>query len=733
MINPYSIPPLLTLCCFLGLAVLTLVRGRKTETNILFFILCVLGSFLYIDIFLVLNVKSDATALFISRADHLAIIYLFPVYVHFFHAYLNITNRKWFTSFAYACAFALMWLTPTPLYIESMHRHYFGYFARAGKLYPLFGLGSLFITIYVLILLYNAIRREKSSIRKNKLKYVFTGFGLMGLMNGLNVLPMHGYPVYPPGNLSFIPLIVFAVGLFKYDLLDMGILIKKSLVYSLLTAFLTGLYALVVMLAHNVFKDYYSPGSIYFPVIFFLMLTFIFGPLKTQIQKMVDRLFFKGKYDYQKTIKQVSRMIVSVLDFREIGKLLTETVTNAIQVDNCALYLQNDGDSGFAVCSAKGSRILTGEEAFIGCESSFIKLLEKCRRPLIRKNLMERSDDPEIQKVLSVMDSFHAEMALPMIFKESINGFIILGEKLSGDLYTPEDLDLLEILSIQSALAVQNTQAYKIIDGLNKGLEEKVEQRTRDLQNALDEKERAQEQLIRSESLAAIGQLVAGVAHELNNPLSSSTSLVQSVIEDLEKREKDNQPGQELISDLKFAEKELGRAKGVVASLLGLSRQSRTYFETVAINLVIKDALRILSNKLKKSDVVIIENYDNNLPDIKGNFANLGQVFLNIILNAFQAVDSKSGKIILSTYYNEPKKQVVFECTDNGPGVPESIRHDIFKPFYTTKDVGKGTGLGLYMCHEIAGRHGGTIALESPEGGGAKFVVRLPVDYSQKH
>lgn len=732
MINPYSIPPLLTLCCFLGLAVLTLVRGRKTEVNILFFILCLLGSFLYIDIFLVLNVKSDATALFISRADHFVIIYLFPVYVHFFHAYLGINNRKWLTGFAYSCAFALMWLTPTPLYIESMQRHYFGYFARAGKLYPLFGLGSLFITIYVLILLYNAIRIEKSSIRKNKLKYVFAGFGFMGLMNGLNVLPIHGYPVYPPGNLSFIPLVVFAVGLFKYDLLDMGILIKKSIVYSLLTALLTGLYAFAVILAHRIFKDYHFPGPVYFPLIFFLLITFIFGPLKTRIQNIVDRFFFRGRYDYQKTIKQVSRTIVSVLDFKEIGRLLTETVTNAIQVDNCALYLktvyrQDKDGQGFTICSAKGSHIYTGDESHISGDSPFINLMERCRRPLIRKNLMERSDDPEIQKVLSVMNSLNADIALPMVFEDSMNGFIILGEKLSGDLYTPEDLDLLETLSMQSALAVQNTRSYKVIDELNRSLEEKVEERTRELKNALGEKEKAQEQLVRSESLASIGQLVAGVAHELNNPLSSSTSLLQSAIEELKKPDTENANLSELISDLEFAEKELGRAKGVVASLLGLSRQSHTYFETVGVNLVIKDALRILSNKLKQGKVGVTENLDNNLPDIKGNFANLGQVALNIILNAFQSVDPETGKIILSTRYDDMKKQVVFECEDNGPGIPDAIRHDIFKPFFTTKDVGKGTGLGLYMCHEIVTKHKGSITLESPADGGVKFIVKLPV------
>ena len=93
--NYYSIPPLLTLLCFLGLAGLTVLRGKKTKTNVLFFMICILGSFLYLDIFLVFNVRSANTALKISRIDHFFIIYLFPVYIHFFHAYLNICERKW--------------------------------------------------------------------------------------------------------------------------------------------------------------------------------------------------------------------------------------------------------------------------------------------------------------------------------------------------------------------------------------------------------------------------------------------------------------------------------------------------------------------------------------------------------------------------------------------------------------------------------------------------------------
>ncbi|MBW1642307.1 MAG: hypothetical protein JRJ76_05660, partial [Deltaproteobacteria bacterium] len=162
-------------------------------------------------------------------------------------------------------------------------------------LYPLFGVGGLFANIYILVLINSSIRREKSSMQKNRLKYVFAGFGIMGLINGLDVLPILGYSFYPPGNMSFIPLIIFAVGLFKHDLLDMGILIKKSLLYSFITALLTCIYAFLIIVADKVFKNFNFSDSFYFPILLFLFVAFIFGPLKTKVQTVIDHIFSKGK------------------------------------------------------------------------------------------------------------------------------------------------------------------------------------------------------------------------------------------------------------------------------------------------------------------------------------------------------------------------------------------------------------------------------------------------------
>jgi len=284
---------------------------------------------------------------------------------------------------------------------------------------------------------------------------------------------------------------------------------------------------------------------------------------------------------------------------------------------------------------------------------------------------------------------------------------------------------------------------------------QRLEEKNRALEKTLEEKEQAQEMLVRSESMAAIGTLVAGVAHELNNPLGAASSLVQSVQEMIQEDsiEEFQQDREAILGHLAFSRKEMGRIKDIVASLLDLSRQTNDYTEPVKLDVVARDALRVLYNKYKRYEVNVEEAYQEGLPQIAGNFAQLGQVCLNIIQNAIDALDGK-GKIVLKTYgvdrgswivdrekasdesriTNHESRDggggvawVVFECADTGPGMSEEVRRDIFKPFFTTKPPGKGTGLGLYICHQIVEKHGGTIEVDSAVGKGTTFRIRLPI------
>ena len=245
---------------------------------------------------------------------------------------------------------------------------------------------------------------------------------------------------------------------------------------------------------------------------------------------------------------------------------------------------------------------------------------------------------------------------------------------------------------------------------------------------ALLEKERTQEQLIQSESLAAIGQLAAGIAHELNNPLASASSLIQTDLELIQEQEEMREIDKSLMEDLTYARKELNKTKSIVKSILDLSRQTQTYQEEVNMNAVIDDALQVLYNQYKSLDVQIDKKYDPELPKINGNFSNLGQVLINIIKNAVQALPDGRGKITLSTSHRQKEKTVVVECRDTGIGIPPEMMKDIYKPFFTSKEVGKGTGLGLYVSHEIIKKHKGEIRIDSREGAGTTVTILLPYE-----
>ena len=245
---------------------------------------------------------------------------------------------------------------------------------------------------------------------------------------------------------------------------------------------------------------------------------------------------------------------------------------------------------------------------------------------------------------------------------------------------------------------------------------------------ALLEKERTQEQLIQSESLAAIGQLAAGIAHELNNPLASASSLIQTDLELIQEQAEMREIDKSLLEDLTYARKELNKTKSIVKSILDLSRQTQTYQEEVNMNAVIDDALQVLYNQYKSLDVQIDKKYDPELPKINGNFSNLGQVLINIIKNALQALPDGRGKITLSTSYRQKPKNVVVECRDTGIGIPPEMMKDIYKPFFTSKEVGKGTGLGLYVSHEIIKKHKGEIRIDSREGAGTTVTILLPYE-----
>ena len=243
-------------------------------------------------------------------------------------------------------------------------------------------------------------------------------------------------------------------------------------------------------------------------------------------------------------------------------------------------------------------------------------------------------------------------------------------------------------------------------------LEEKVKQRTEELVAMHD-------RVAQSERLASLGMLAAGVAHEINNPLGGILSLTALNLEDM----KPDDPNRENLEEVV---RQTQRCRDIVRGLLEFSRQSRVSMELADLNKILEDALALVSRQAQFFNVQVVKDLDPELPAVMADKNEFQQVFINILVNAAQAMDER-GTVTIVTRGLATDSSVEVRISDTGHGIPPERIARIFDPFYTTKTSKHGTGLGLSIAYGIVRRHQGTISVESQVGQGSTFIIRLPV------
>ena len=234
-----------------------------------------------------------------------------------------------------------------------------------------------------------------------------------------------------------------------------------------------------------------------------------------------------------------------------------------------------------------------------------------------------------------------------------------------------------------------------------------------------NELEKTQIQLLQAEKMSSLGKLAAGVAHQLNNPLGGITLFAKLIQEeyDLEERAKE---------DLDRILKDAQRCRDTVKELLEFTRQTRHLMRPHDINQALSRTLFLLESQTLFQNIDIVKDLDESLPLVQSDIQQINHLFMNIILNAAQAMEGK-GRLTVKTRLMPDLKRICIEISDTGPGIPEDILPNIFEQFFTTKEEGKGTGLGLSLAYSIVKNHGGNIMAKSKPGQGATFIIKLPV------
>jgi GAF domain-containing protein len=424
-----------------------------------------------------------------------------------------------------------------------------------------------------------------------------------------------------------------------------------------------------------------------------------------------SRLFeqVQRRAEEMESVYRIGAAATSSLSLQDVLKVAYEQISRLMDVSTfyIALYDQATDELRFVIDVDKGvfspesRRILSERPGLTGW-------VIHSRKPLLLSNVATERPQLPVEAIV-IGEEPESWLGVPLLHQNRLIGVMSVQsyEKNAFDLNHQR---LLESVATQVAAAIEHARLFEELNG------------------AYEELKRTQAQLVQAEKMSAVGQLAAGVAHELNNPLGGILEYAQFMLEKARVKGLERMGESDLQNWLRYTgriERESQRCKEIVQSLLRFSRASGEDFGPVQINDVLDDTLLFTQHQLSLANVEVIRELSTDLPFIQGSSNQLQQVFTNLIVNAKLAMPD-GGKLILRTSLGPDPGQVRVDIEDTGCGIAEENLPRIFDPFFTTRTVGEGTGLGLYVSYRIVRDHQGMIEVQSERGRGTTFALSFP-------
>jgi signal transduction histidine kinase len=579
----------------------------------------------------------------------------------------------------------------------------------AVTVYVVSGLGAVFSVLWRKLL------AAPTRVERARLLYLVVGAVVAVVLSALDLLPRFGIP-YPLDGLGFISLTLFlfflSQTLQRHRLLDLHEFLGKVVVVATLGLVLVAIYGGLVSWVGN------RPELFYFNTLVasFVILS-LFEPIRARVEQWVVATLFRERYELVRQLEALQARIANVIDPARLGAVVLDGLMETRRVTHASLWLVADDRPGYRLLDSRGPPPVPFLEA--GTARALLAVAGGGQKAVLLENLdrrvaelrallpptppdrgpVARGGPPGVAEELSRLDDARAAMAvmrsglcMPLTAGDRVVGFLACWDERVTEAFASDEIAALIEVAERCALVIENSKLYQ--------------------------------QMKERDRLAALGEMAAGLAHEIRNPLAA----IKGATEYLD-------PGKLPADDREFLEiivEEVNRLNGVVTQFLDYSKPIKAATAPGDVNDILQRTFKLLSGQLPPA-VELTLDLAEGLPRVACDPEQLKQVFLNLALNAVQAmprggrlaVATRRARDELSLWRDAPFRSDTVEIRfrDTGPGIPDEARENVFVPFFTTKE--KGTGLGLAICQRIVKAHQGVIAVSTAPGG-AEFVITLP-------
>ena len=707
-----SLHQLLPLAAFLlnvSLLGIALLRNSRSRLNRLFAYFVAGFALWNLGVFLLRRAPDEPSAFLAEIIVHVGIIALPAFYYHFVLIFLDSTVERrtsLLAAYGIAAAFMAINLSGSALFMKGVKTTTWGWAPVPGILYNVFILSFYTFFVMGLVHLGRAYRRTESSFRRNRAMLILIGTSLTigaGFIDIIRFALAKSVPVldkvYPPGiPANMICALLLGMAIIRYRMFDVSVAVKKYSMYALAGGLITGVLALGTRIAERAF-DLEAKTALWVVIPLGLIVTVLMGPLGQAIEDRVQRLMFSRRRGSHDTLLALSTRMGRILDMDALIHALVHGVLRGVPLTHCALLLEAEEGRNFAVALEEAAIEQAPKASPVRGNSRLVEWLRQTDDVLVKDELklnprlvdfFEGAEDE--------LEELHASLVVALKTENKMIGILLLGEKLSGEIFDDRELQVLRLLASQAAISLENARLYEELGESNA-------------------------QLLQASRLKS--QFLAGVSHELRTPLNSiigfSKVLLNRIDGDLNERQ------EKYVRSVHTSSQHL---LGLINSILDISSieagrlaLDQAEFELAAL---IDECVEVSLPLARGKPIKLDKSVAFDLPTVSGDRAKIRQVLLNLLSNAIKF--TPSGRVSVAVKLGGDGIHVA--VSDTGVGIRREDLGRLFEPFErlenpVSRDVG-GTGLGLAISKKFVELHGGKMWAESRENAGSTFHFTLP-------